>query len=70
MAELYGLDPHRISSHSLRIGGATSMAAAGMSEYEIKLMGGWKSDVFLEYKLAKRTFTIQLLGALIQDVRT
>ena len=25
------------------------MAAAGMSEYEIKQMGGWKSDVFLDY---------------------
>ena len=49
MAELYGLDPHRISSHSLRIGGATAMAAAGMSEYEIKQMGGWKSVLFLVY---------------------
>ena len=49
MAEMYGLDPRRISSHSLRIGGATAMAAAGMSEYKIKQMGGWKSDVFLDY---------------------
>ena len=69
---MYGLDPRRISSHSLRIGGATTaIAAAGMSEYEIKQMGGWKSDVFLDYArnttqlferarraLAKRTFTI------------
>lgn len=49
MAIMYGLDPTRVSSHSLRIGGATAMAAAGMHEYEIKQMGGWKSDVFLEY---------------------
>ena len=49
MAEMYCLDPRRVSSHSLRIGGATAMAAAGMSEYEIKQMGGWKSDVFLDY---------------------
>ena len=48
------------------------MAAAGMSEYEIKQMGGWKSDVFLDYarnttqlferarcELAKGAFTIQ-----------
>ena len=72
---MYGLDPRRISSHSLRIGGAKAMAAAGMSEYEIKQMGGWKSDDFLDYArnttqssssehactraLAKRTFTIQ-----------
>ena len=31
MAIMYGLDPSRVSSHSLRIGGATAMAAAGMS---------------------------------------
>ena len=72
MAEMYGLDPSRVLSHSLRIGGATAMAAAGMSEYEIKQMGGWKSDVFLDYArnttqlfeqarraLAKRSFNIQ-----------
>ena len=72
MARMYDLDPRRISSHSLRIGGATAMAAAGMSEYEIKQMGGWKSDVFLNYArnttqlferarraLAKKSFTIQ-----------
>ena len=40
MAKMYSLDPSRVSSHSLRIGGATAMAAAGMSEYEIKQMGG------------------------------
>jgi hypothetical protein len=72
MAKMYGLDPSRVSSHSLRIGGATAMAAAGMSEFEIKQMGGWKSDVFLDYArnttqlferarsaLATKSFTIQ-----------
>ena len=72
MAVMYGLDPTRVSSHSLRIGGATAMAAAGMSEFEIKQMGGWKSDVFLDYArnttqlferarraLAKQAFTVQ-----------
>ena len=49
MARMYGLDERRVSSHSLRIGGATALAAAGMNEYEIKQMGGWKSDVFLDY---------------------
>jgi hypothetical protein len=49
MAKMYGLNLSRVSSHSLRIGGATAMAAAGMGEYEIKQMGGWKSDVFLDY---------------------
>ena len=72
MAKMYGLDPSRVSSHSLRIGGATAMAAAGMSEYAIKQMGGWKSDVFLDYArnttqlferarsaLATKSFTIK-----------
>ena len=49
MARMYGLEENRVSSHSLRIGGATALAAAGLHEYEIKQMGGWKSDVFLEY---------------------
>ena len=49
MAGMYGLDASRVSSHSLRIGGATALAAAGLHEYEIKQMGGWKSDVFLDY---------------------
>ena len=66
---IYGLAPHRISFHSLRICGAAAMAAA---EYEIKQMGGWKSDVVLDYARntaqlferarraqAKRAFTIQ-----------
>ena len=37
---MYGLDETRVSSHSLRIGGATALAAAGLHEYEIKQMGG------------------------------
>ena len=49
MAIIYGLDPRRVSLHSLRIDGATAMAVAGMSEYEIKQMGGWKTDVFLDF---------------------
>jgi hypothetical protein len=40
MAEMYGLDSRCISPHSLRSFGATAMAAAGMSEYDIKKMGG------------------------------
>jgi hypothetical protein len=69
---IYGLAPRRVSFHSLRICGAAAMAAAGMSEYEIKQMGGWKPDVFLDYvrnttqlferarrAQAKRAFTIQ-----------
>ena len=32
----------RVTSHSLRYGGAVAMAAAGLPEYFISLYGGWK----------------------------
>jgi hypothetical protein len=45
----FGLDESRYSFHSLRIGGATTLAAAGKSDHCIKKMGRWKSLAFLEY---------------------
>ena len=44
-----GLDPTLYSTHSLRIGGATVMAAAGLPDYVIQLIGRWKSLAFLTY---------------------
>jgi len=37
-----GLSPQRVSTHSLRYGGATALAAAGFPEYVIAMYGGWK----------------------------
>jgi len=34
----------RVTSHSLRYGGATAMAAAGFPQYVIALYGGWAED--------------------------
>ena len=45
----FGLDPSRISSHSLRIGGATTLAAAGLTDGDIRGMGDWKSNAFMQY---------------------
>ena len=62
MAIIYGLDPRRVSSHSLRIGGATAMSATGMSKYEIQQMDGGNTTQLFERArraLAKRTFAIQ-----------
>ena len=49
LAVAMGLDPRRISSHSLRIGGAAALAAAGMPDYVIMNMGRWRSLAFLAY---------------------
>eukprot|EP01035_Chromulina_nebulosa_P023196 gene23196-30068_t len=49
LATAMGLDPGRISSHSLRIGGAAALAAAGMPDYVIMNMGRWRSLAFLTY---------------------
>ena len=37
------------SGHSFRIGAATSAAAAGAPEWQIRAMGRWKSDCVLRY---------------------
>ena len=41
-----GLNPYRYSGQSLHIGGATSAAEAGLSQWEIKLLGQWNSQAY------------------------
>ena len=43
---LLRLDPTRFSSHSLRSGGATSLAMAGCPAHVIQKLGRWKSHIF------------------------
>ncbi|KAE8187436.1 hypothetical protein CF328_g6915, partial [Tilletia controversa] len=38
-----------IQGHSFRIGGATLLHANGISIADIKHLGGWKSDVAIQY---------------------
>jgi hypothetical protein len=49
VAARHGLDPNRVHSHSVRIGGATVLAAAQVPDYVIMAMGGWASTVYLQY---------------------
>ncbi len=49
LLSLVGINDRLYSSHSYRVGGATTAAAAGLSDWEIKLMGRWSSDAYLRY---------------------
>jgi hypothetical protein len=44
-----GVDPEGYTGHSYRVGGATTAAAAGLQDWEIKLMGRWNSDTYQQY---------------------
>jgi len=44
-----GLDSKRITLYSLRIGGSTTLASAGVETVTIKRAGGWKGDSFMVY---------------------
>lgn len=48
-ASRLGLKPELYASHSLRIGGASALAAAGMRDSEIMVLGRWTSWTFLRY---------------------
>ena len=45
----FSLQSTSLSSHSLRIGGATHMAARGAGEWAIKRAGRWRSSAFNRY---------------------
>jgi hypothetical protein len=49
VAAKHGLDPDRVHSHSVRIGGASVLAAAQVPDYVIMVIGGWASAVYLQY---------------------
>ena len=49
MAASAGKNPAHFALHSGRIGGATKLAAQGMSELHIQRAGRWKSRAFMVY---------------------
>jgi hypothetical protein len=61
LAVAFKFNPTRFTSHSLRYGGASTLAAAGLPDCWIQIYGRWKSLTFLQYiKLSHNIFdTIQ-----------
>ena len=49
-----GFHPDKYKSHSLRIGGASYLAELGYSDAQIRLMGRWSSNAFIQYIRAHR----------------
>ena len=49
VASTAGLDPSRISGHSLTAGGTTLAFQANIPEELIKRLGDWRSDAFRSY---------------------
>ena len=49
LATKFNLDPSRVSTHSLRVAGASALYNAGVQDSIIIKMGRWKSLAFLEY---------------------
>ena len=48
-ARLDGFNESRFAPHSLRIAGASAMAANGAPNWLIQLAGRWKTEQFLKY---------------------
>ena len=44
-----GWNPSSFSSHSFRIGAATTAAATGLPDWLIQSLGRWESDSYLRY---------------------
>lgn len=55
---------HNVSSHSLRRGGATYLAAANLPDWLIQEMGRWRTDAFKLYTEHKWSDVLDKLSQL------
>lgn len=55
-----GFDAQKFSGHSFRRGAATAAAEAGLTEYEIQMLGRWRSDAYKLYIESSRSRILNL----------
>ena len=60
-----GLPTTNVSSHSLRIGGASALAAAGADERDIMILWRWKSLIFLNYIRSSKLFSSRSMKLIV-----
>ena len=68
MVSTAGLDPSRISGHSLRSGGANLAFQANIPEEFIKRLEAWRSDAFKSYihiPIKYRMYAIRQLASFV-----
>ena len=65
VATSVGVDKARYSCHSMRVGGASILAAAHFPDYVIQNMGRWKSLEFLHYLHWNPTTMSEAMSALV-----
>ena len=61
---LAGFNASLFSGHSFRRGAASAAADAGLTEYEIQLLGRWRSDAYKLYIESSRSRILNLSARL------
>lgn len=69
LAQRVGLDPSLFAGHSLRIGGATSLAMLGYHPHVIKALGRWSSLTYQEYARLTGSMRASISAALAQPAK-
>ena len=66
LAARSGVSPGRYSSHSFRIGAASTAAAAGIPDWKIQALGRWSSDCYKRYIRLPNTETNTIAATMAQ----
>ncbi len=70
--EALGLDVSRFAGHSLRRGGATSLAIRGVPDHLIQALGRWKSDcykLYIDTPISDKEKAMRILAGDSEEVR-